>query len=81
MGTSDGSIPSASTLSDNPKIVTVEMHRVGEWDDAMKNKANGLATPEVVDVPLGIIRVRRVSKIGKKEQRVAGAVSSEPLKD
>jgi hypothetical protein len=26
VGTSDGSIPSASALSDNPEIVTVEMH-------------------------------------------------------
>jgi hypothetical protein len=47
----------------------------------MKNNANGLATPEVVDVPLGIIRVRRVSEVGKKEQRVAGVVSCEFLKD
>ena len=36
----------------------------------MKNKANGLAAPEVVDVPLGIVRIRSVTEVGEQKQRV-----------
>ena len=41
----------------------------------MKNKANGLAAPEVVDVPLRIIRIRCVTKVSKQKQGVAVFVS------
>jgi hypothetical protein len=70
--TGNSSIPFSSTLSHNPKVMTVEMHWVSEGYNAVKNNADGLALSEVVDVPLRVIGIRGVAEVGEEKQRVAG---------
>ena len=67
MRATNGSIPSAGSLSHDPEIVAVQMHWVREGNDTVNNEANRLAAAEVVDVPLGIKMIRRVTGVGKQK--------------
>ena len=70
MRASNSSIPSAGSLRYDPEIVAVEMHWVREGNDTMKDKTNRLAASEVVDIPLGVVRILSVTEIGEHKKRM-----------
>lgn len=75
---SNGSVPHADALGEDVEIVAMEMHRVRGSDLILHNDANAVVCPEVVDVPLWIVGVRGVPKVGKQKDRVV-VVGSERL--
>ena len=65
----DGAVPLADALSHDPKIVSMEMHGVGDVvaEVVVDDDADGGVCAEVVDVPLGVVRVGGVALVGEGE--------------
>ena len=48
----NGAVPLALALGEDPEVVAVKMHGVGDWSGVVDVKANGAIATEIVDVPL-----------------------------
>ena len=70
----DGAVPGAGALGKHIKVVAVKMHRMRSREVISNDDAYRGISAEVVDVPLGVVRVREVALISKNKERVAGAV-------
>ena len=60
-------IPGPHTLSQNVKVVAVQVHRVCNWSGVVNEDADGGIGSKIVDVPLWVVRVRDVASIGEKK--------------
>ena len=69
----DTAVPLADALGDDPEVVPVEMHGVGDVvaEVVVDDDADGGVCAEVVDVPLGVVGVGGVALVGEGEDRVA----------
>ena len=72
----DGAVPLADALGDDPEIVSVEMHGVGDVvaEVVIDDDADGGVCAEVVDVPFGVVGVGSVAFVGEGEEGVAAFV-------
>ena len=59
-----GAVPVSRAFGQNPKIVTVQMHRVGGWDVVTYDDSDRRITAEVVHIPFRVVRVGCVSLVG-----------------
>ena len=69
----DGAVPLAHALGDDPEIVPMKMHGVGDVvaEVVVDDDADGGVCAEVVDVPLGVVGVGGVALVGEGEDGVA----------
>ena len=63
----DASIPGAHAFGQDVEVVPVQVHGMGNWKGVADNDADRGVCTEVVDVPLGVVRVRSVARVGKQE--------------
>ena len=60
-------IPSSHTFRQHVEIVSMKMHGMCSAGLVVQDDTDAVVGAEVVYVPLGVVRIRRVSKIGKQE--------------
>ena len=65
----DGTVPLADALGDDPEVVPMEVHGVGDVvaEVVVEDDADGGVCAEVVDVPLGVVGVGGVALVGEGE--------------
>ena len=67
----DSAVPVSFSLCKNPKIVSVEMHGMGERDKVANVESDRFVLAKVEDVPLGVIWVRCISLFCQEKHGMA----------
>lgn len=61
----DGSIPCTDAFGEDVEVVAVEMHGVRGGDFILHDETDAVVGAEVVNIPLGVIRIGGISHIGE----------------